>query len=141
MSIQKTDLVTIRQGVETDNNFILASWLRGLYYGDSWYRDIPKDIFMKNYHKVLTAVLCRESTIVLIACLKEDPDVILGYSVTHSKDNNTVLDWVFVKSAWRNIGIGRSLVPTNMNSVTHLSKVGKALLPKYPSVVFNPFNL
>lgn len=92
---------------------------------------------MSNYKLVAEALLKKRT--IKIACLKEDPDVILGYSVL-SNDYQTI-DWVFVKSAWRNKGIARSLLPLYPTSVTHLTKLGKELLPKFKDCVFNPFNL
>lgn len=129
--LDKKDLVSIRGPRPEDVNFIYASWLRGLYYGDTWYGEMPKDIFMHNYHKVLENILTRAD--VKVACLKEDPDVILGYAVS----SGTTLHWVFVKSAWRLIGIAKSIVPTNIETTTHLTKVGRSLKPR--SCIYNPF--
>lgn len=139
MSLQKTDLVVTRDYLPNDKNFILATWLRGLYYGESWYRDIPKDIFMANYHTILEKILATPGLSVKVSCLKDDNEVILGYSVYHKLNELIVLDWIFVKSAWRRIGIGKGLVPQGVMFVTHLTKVGKALMPKIPNVQFNPF--
>lgn len=130
-------LYDIRDYQTEDANFILATFLRGLYYGDSWFSLIPKDIFMKHYKVVAEALL--KTRTVKVACLKEDPSVILGYSIL-SNDYQGI-DWVFVKSAWRKQGIGKSLVPQRPSYVTHLTKLGKDLLVKFPNTVFNPFNL
>jgi hypothetical protein len=135
--LDKKDLVTIRPSRPEDKNFILATWLRGLYYGDSWFSQIPKDAFMAHYHTFLEALLNRPGVQVMVCCLKDDDDVILGYSVLGLDS----LHWVFVKSAWRKIGIGRSLVPTNIKTVSHLTQVGRSLLRKVPGVAFNPFNI
>lgn len=128
-------LYDIRAMKEEDKNFILSTFKRGLYYGDSWFSLIPQDIFMKNYGKVCEELLNRR--VVLVACLKEDADVIIGYSIT-TKDQSTV-DWVFVKNMWRKKGIGKSLVPNNFTVVTHLTKLGLSLLSKFPNCIFNPF--
>lgn len=132
-------LYDIRDGKESDKNFVLATFLRGLYYGDSWFSIIPKNIFMDHYKRLANALVNHPQIIIKVACLKEDPDVILGYSIL-SSDLSTI-HWVFVKSAWRNNGIARSLVPQQPNNVTHLSALGKILLPKFKNVVFNPFLL
>lgn len=137
---QDISSITIRTyRPEEDKNFIFATWLRGMYYGDSWFSMVPKAIFMSCYHKIVERFLSRPDSIALVACLKEDPSVVLGYSVYHKVENGSVLDFIFVKSAWRNIGIGRSLVPKDLVAVSHLTKVGKNLLAKYPGVIFNPF--
>lgn len=133
-------LYNIRDFKEEDKNFILATFLRGLYYGDSWYSFIPKELFMVNYKKVGLFLVENPGVTIKVACLKEDPDVILGYSIL-SADYQTI-HWVHVKSSWRKKGIARSLLPSRPTSVTHLTKIGKELLNKFETkVIFNPFNL
>lgn len=133
------ELYDIRDGIEEDNNFILATFLRGLYYGDSWFSNIPKNIFMENYEIIAKAILASKGTTIKVACLPEDPSVILGYSIL-SADYRTI-KWVFVKRAWRNKGIGKSLVPQHPAYVSHLTALGKTLLSKLPNTTFNPFSI
>lgn len=139
--LQKTDLVAYRPLKEEDRNFIYATWLRGLYYDkDGWFREIPKDIFMENYHRAIERVLSSPHINVRVACLKDDADVILGYSVSRKYPEAEVLDWVFVKSAWRGIGVTKGLIPNQIQAVTHLTTPGKAILrKKFPDAIYNPF--
>jgi hypothetical protein len=131
-------LYDIRDGNQDDKNFILATFLRGLYYGDSWFSLIPKDVFMDNYKHLADQIV--SNSIVKVACLKEDKDVILGYSLL-GKDLQSI-NWVYVKSAWRLKGIGKSLVPLNPVSASHLSKLGLTLMNKYfKQTTFNPFRI
>lgn len=139
MSDDFVGLFHVRDGIESDNNFILATFLRGLYYGDSWFSQIPKDIFMKNYKVIAASLLASPNVIINIACLPDDPDTILGYSVL-SSDTQTV-HWVYVKSAWRRKGVAKTLVPKHPTTVTHLTELGKELLPKLSGAVFNPFSI
>jgi GNAT superfamily N-acetyltransferase len=127
----------IRDMVDSDKNFIYASFLKGLYYGDSWYSEIPKPVFMHYYKQFVQSLLDSPKVTVKIACLKEDQDVILGYSILSA--DYLVIHWVFVKEKWRLKGIGRSLLPKYPSAVTHLSKLGRKLLIKYSTVIFNPF--
>ena len=131
-------LYTTRDYLESDKNFIFASWLRGLYYGNSLFREMNKDVFMSNYHKVIEQILALDSTKIKVACLEEDPEVILGYAVLGGP---TRLHWVFVKSHWRGILIAESLIPPTVDTVTHITKSGLSLLRKHPNVQFNPFAL
>lgn len=135
MQLEKTDLVAFRDYNSGDRNFIFSTWLRGLYYGDSWFSDIPKGIFMENYHRVVEALLDAKSTAVKVACLKDTPDIILGYAVY--SNTSPVVHYVFVKSAWRKVGLAKSLCPPAPFSVTHLTKVGKIVKPV--NCPFNPF--
>lgn len=137
MSNDVKELYEIRIYEPTDFNFIMATFLRGLYYGDSWFSLMPKDVFMNVYKQIAEALINKHQ--VYIACLKEDRDVILGYSIL-SKDETTI-HWVFVKQMWRKQGIGRSLIPQSVNCVTHLTDLGRKLMPKINNCIFNPFNL
>lgn len=130
-------LFEVRPAKDSDKAFILATFLRGVYYGDSWFSLIPKDIFMNNYKYIAEDLLSNPNTIVTIACLPEDPDVILGYSILGKYYQR--LDWVYVKSAWRRKGIAKALVPKLPTEATHLTAVGKILMKKFPGLVFNPF--
>jgi GNAT superfamily N-acetyltransferase len=98
---------------------------------------MPKDIFMANYGPYIETMINEGKCLIVVACLAEDPAVILGYSMI-SRDCQAVI-WVYVKQRWRKKGIGAHLVPTNPVAVTHLSRLGKELLPKLNGAVFNPF--
>lgn len=127
----------VRAYATSDFNFVAATFLRGLYYGDTVFSDIPKQAFMTNYKPVIEALVVKND--VWVACLKDEPDVILGYSIV-SKDFATV-HFVFVKKAWRKQGIARSILPQYPTTVTHLTALGKSLLPKFKDCVFNPFQM
>lgn len=130
-------LYTIRDGIDQDKNFILATFLRGIYYGDSWFSEIPKDIFMNTYKNVIGNLVNNPTTIIKVACLVEDPNVILGYSVLSAE--YSCIEFVYVKSAWRKRGIARSLLPQHPTTVTHLTGLGRVLIKKFSNVIFNPF--
>lgn len=137
-----TEAVLIRDGTKDDLPFIFATWLRGLYYGDTWFNLIrPKDVFMANYHKVIEGILAKSGTIVKVACLKSSPTTVLGYAVFgFTAPDYRILHWVFCKRSWRGIGIAKSLVPINqVNTCTHLTKTGISMLYDRPSISFNPF--
>lgn len=133
--MNKKDLVEIRNAVPSDVNFILATWLRGLRYGNEWFEMIDSKAFFENYNKVANAILSHPNTTVKVACLKEDHDVILGYAVL-GKD---CLHWAHIKSPWRKIGLATEMVPSTITKVTHLTRAGAAILKKRPGIKFDPF--
>lgn len=137
MTLIRSDLIDIREAIDSDRNFILATWLRGLRYGNSWFEDIDSASYFSYYHNVIEIVLNNPATTVKIACLKEDPDVLIAYSV-YSHDR---LDWVFCKKNWRNIGVAKSLVPENITTVTHLTDTARSILKTRKGIKFNPFAL
>lgn len=127
----------IRDGKTEDHNFVIATFLKGLYNGDSWFSLIPHDIFMAYYRKIVTAILASPQVNIKVACLKDAPDVIIGYSIL-SLDYQTI-HFVYVKKSWREGGVGRSLVPQRPTTITHLTDLGRKLMTKFDSVIFNPF--
>lgn len=132
--VTKTELIAFRSIDLLDIPFIMSTWLRGLRYGNPWFHLIEKNVYYKVYKAVIESILSKETTSVTIACLKDDPEVILGFCVY----DGPRLHWVHVKQAWRNIGIARALVPSKISVVSHLTEVGKSLMLKN-KLSFNPF--
>lgn len=132
-------LYTIRDFRPEDTSFILATFLRGLYHGDSWFSLIPKSIFMANYKKVARTLVSSVNISIQVACLPDEPDTIMGYSILSLNHQN--VHFVYVKEKWRYRGIARSLLPTKIIAATHLTKLGQSLMGKYPGIIFDPFRL
>lgn len=128
-------LYELRNYKQEDKSFVMATFLRGLYYGDSWFTLIPKNIFMDNYKKIAEIIVNKH--MIKVVCLCEDQDTILGYSIL-SHDFQTI-HFVYVKAAFRNKGISKILLPKHPSYVSHLTDLGKKLLPKLTNCVFNPF--
>lgn len=124
---------TIRSAGPDDEALIYATFLQGLYHGNGWYNKIDKTVFFANYHQVIEALLSR--AVVKVVCLADEPDVVLGYAIV--SPDQTALHWVFVKKAWRKMGIARQLVPSTVNTVTHLTRIGETIMPS--DWKFNPF--
>lgn len=130
------DLLTLRPGVIEDRAFILATWLKGLRFGNLWYRLIEDKIYFRMYHRVIESILAKPGVSITVACLKEDPMVIVGYSISEGDK----LHWVHVKKAWRKIKTATALVSPNTQTVTHLTDTGKTIFLR-KNWTFNPFTL
>lgn len=130
-----TGLYDIRDAKAEDRNFVLATFLRGIYYGDSWFSQIEKRTFMDNYKLVAQALV--DKAVVKVACDKDDTNVILGYSIL--SPDFQIVHWVYVKDKFRRGGIAKALTPKHPKSVSHLTLLGSNLLPKLNGAVFNPF--
>lgn len=131
----KEDLIEIRPPLDSDLGFIYSTWLIGLRHGNQLFELIDEKTYFNVYRKVLGALLERPSTLIRVACLKEDNDVVLGYSVS----DGDKLHWIYCKEAWRKLGIAKSLLP-EFKVVTHLTKQGLNLLQKkHPGFIFDPF--
>jgi GNAT superfamily N-acetyltransferase len=134
--MNKNDLITMRDRLDSDMSFIYQSWLRGLRYSNDWFNTINHDAYYANYTKIVQNLLAQKETQVRVACLIEDPDVIIGYSVT--RPEKQAIDWVFVKPHWRKLGIAKDLIPKGLKWSTHITLPGNALRKKL-GLDFNPF--
>lgn len=127
----------IRDATESDFDFIYATWLKGLRFGNDAYGLIEQDSYFRNFHKIIENILQRPSTFIAVACLSDDPSTILGYSVREGEDT---VHYIHVKKAFRNFGVARALCPTDVKRVTHVTKMGWNILKeKFPEAVYDPF--
>lgn len=117
-------------------NMVLSKWLRSLKYGNDYFKLIESDTYFNMYQKYIKMILGRPNSVVRIAVLADDHDVALGWSVIEG----SVLHYVHVQSEQRNKGIGKSLVPVKIDTLTNLTKTGMNIWHnKLPHAVFNPF--
>lgn len=119
-----------------DAAFIYDTWLNGLRGGNDLFKEIEINRYYRYYRSVIKFLMERYEVTKKIACLEEDEDVLLGYSITEGD----TLHWIYVKPHWRKFGIGNNLLPDKIKKVTHLTNMGKSILKKkYPDAIFDPF--
>lgn len=113
-----------------DEAMIYSTWRNSAFYGASAtaeqkrFQEDPKIFFRR-----LTATIrdTLRGALVLIACVEDAPEVILGYSVS----TGSHLDWIYVKLEFRGKGIGAALMPKSIETVTaNLTKIGATIVEK-----------
>src|ERR1022692_61729 len=109
--------VTIREPRPEDINFILSTMLKGLFYGSKFWNEVDQTSFFQNYEPFLKTLMLRSE--IKIACLDDDQDVILGYSMAKAN----VLHFLFVKKSYRKLGIGKLLYPSGIDTVSHITDI------------------
>ncbi len=115
---------------------IYSKWLRSLRYGNDYFKLVDPDAYYRAYHKYITAVLAFSDSIVRLAVLADDPDVVLGFSVARGN----ILDYVHVHKHQRRQGIGTRLIPEGIDTISHVTKTGLSIWgSKYGHWLFNPF--
>jgi len=139
--MKKTELVAYRTAVPNDIPLIFSSWLKGIRFGNPAYEALPSKEYYAEMHALINSILQLPETVVTVACLKDDPDTILGYSVAtfesdplDSGSRAMTLHWVFVKRAWRHIGIGGDLTPLTTTRITMVTKAVQKIVDNYPLV-------
>lgn len=116
--------------------FILSSWLQSLRYGNDFFKLIDPDAYFRTYSKVIQILFQRKNIVLKMAVLTEDDDNYLGFSIS---EGNT-LHYTYVPRDYRKHGIATSLIPENIQNITHLTTIGMSIWSKkYSSAKFNPF--
>jgi GNAT superfamily N-acetyltransferase len=120
----------------TYHSMIFSKWLRSQKYGLDYFKLIDSDTYFAAYHKHVSFIMTQPNTVVRLAVLSEDHDVVLGFIVC--RDN--VLDYVHVQKDYRKQGIATTLLPEEINTFSSLTNVGMTIwTAKHPSFKFNPF--
>lgn len=116
---------------------IYSGWKHSLRKGNDYFRLIrPISAFNAAYDLYIGRILSQPKTQVRLAVMVSDPDVVLGFSVS----SGSLLHYVYVQESQRGHGIGRSLVPADIDTVSHLTRTGLTIWgSKFPKWIFNPF--
>lgn len=121
---------------ETFLGLIYARWLKTYRYGNDYLRLVKSKDYFPAYHRYISSILGRPETVVRLALLTEDRDVALGFSVCRGN----LLDYVHVDRSQRRMGIGTSLVPKGIDTITHVTRTGLTIWGShYGHWSFNPF--
>lgn len=108
---------------ETDEAFVYATWRNGAYYGVK--RDQPATDFFRDQTAKIREIL--KVAQVRIACIKDAPEVILGYAVVTGGNH---LEWIFVKQQFRGKGIAKYITPGVETVTSDLTRIGASIVKK-----------
>lgn len=115
---------------------VFSKWLRSLRYGNDFFKLIDPDAYYEAYQQYIARILLKPDCLARFAYLSTEPDVVLGFSIC--RDN--ILDYVHVHKDFRQLGIGKHLIPAGIDTVTHLTRTGMTIWnKKYKHWKFNPF--
>lgn len=110
VDLGKNGSIMLRYGKEEDRKFIMSSWLnafKGSYYAGP----IQFNLYYKTYQEVIDRILRRPQTEVVVACLPDDEDEILGYAVVEGfGDQGPCVHWAYVKRRLRGFGIASTIL-------------------------------
>lgn len=117
---------------------VYSRWLRSLRYGNNLFKKISSNEYYKSYHAYIDKLMEKPDSLVRLAVLSDDHDVVLGFSVSRED----VLDYIHVHSDYRRVGIARSLLSKRITTFTHLTSfaitVWQGKDSKYKHLKFNP---
>jgi len=119
---------------EQYHNLVVAPFLNSLRYGNDLFKLIDKEAYYSAYSRFITILLSRPMCAVKLAVLEDD--TVLGWSMYEGK----TLHYVWVKKEVRRQGIGRSLLPEVVDTISHVTNKGLNIwVNKWPEWRFNPF--
>lgn len=105
--------VYVRFANPSDINFITSSWLKS--FRDGYFNGtVSNRVYYNQHHKILESLVPRAS--VLVACNAEQPDQIFGWICFEVLDRHLVLHYLYVKDAFRQIGMAQKLFDFVMDS-------------------------
>lgn len=119
-------------------NLILSTFLRSVRNGNETYALIDDKSYYKAYKLYIAQILSRPGVLIKLAVLTDDEDFALGWSLYE----DTHLEFIYVKRHLRKEGIGKSLMPRDIHSFSHITMIGKSIWKwnkKYSQLKFNPF--
>ena len=124
--MEETAQAIIRPARPGDHALIYSTWRNALWYAEK--RD-PKESsqFYKDTSEIIRGILSRPECRVRVACLSEDPDMLLGWSVFLADH----LEFVYVKIDYRRKGLGRLLTKGFKTFSQPQTKIGKSLKEKH----------
>jgi ribosomal protein S18 acetylase RimI-like enzyme len=118
----KSQLI-LRDKRPSDDDFIIDAWIKGLR-GNTMLGAMPQQIYFKKASKLIQFIHGRSYAI--IAADKTDDSVIFGFCVFRFVGNIPVIPYVYVKGAFRKLGIGTML----LNEVSKESKIITNMNPR-----------
>lgn len=107
---------------------VFSKWLRSLRFGNPLFAKVSGNDYYQNYHKYIQNLLNKPDTIVRFAVLNDNKDIVLGFSCSRED----VLDYVHVHKDHRKQGLAKLLVPSNITTITHITKDALSILETNP---------
>lgn len=132
-----TDRFLVRYAKPDDIPFIKDTFLYSLYNGNSDYRRMEKNTFMREYSRIIDTIILSPETFVKVAHLPNDEDIIISYAIVQYKEDTSILHYVYTKKMWRGQGAHLKLMPTNYKFYTHITRQWLSVKPE--NTIYNPF--
>lgn len=110
----------------SDHAFLYSTWRNALWYSEKREQKLA-DQFYKEASERISSLLKLRNIKIRMACLNEDPDMLLGWAVM--QDDH--LYFAYVKIDYRRKGIGNLLVRGFTTFSPPETKIGKSLAEKF----------
>lgn len=116
-------MIHFRPAVESDIGFILRTWLDS-YRDSPFVKQLPIEVYEQVQKEAIMQLI--SSNQVLIACVPEDHDILIGFICYNNTNAPTTVHYVYVKFNYRNAGVAQMLLnniqPTTPMVATQVNK-------------------
>lgn len=127
MMEQPSKVIIRKAGTGADHAFVYATWRNALWYAERRQAKNESSDFYKQASKMIADLIDQPNTEVKVACLGDDPDMFLGWSLMRGDH----LEFIYVKIDYRRKGIGGLLAKGFKTFSEPKTKIGKALAEKF----------
>ncbi len=125
---------------------ILDRWLKTFRGGNKFFKKTNPGEYYRKYRPYIIHLMTKPESetkpesncVIRLAVLSDDPDTLLGFSVSRAH----ILDYVHVLVNHRREGIARKLIPKGITTMSHLTDLTKPIWlenPNYKHWKFNTF--
>ena len=136
--------ISYRPMSQKDNGFLYSTWLKS-YRQMPYAQNMSNDTFFHHHKQVIEKILAKPNTTVTVICEDTDPDHIYGYSVIETYGDASIIHYVYVKHAYRKLGLAKALLQANipllgqkLTFVSHESRHHQVFKGKF-SLEYNPY--
>lgn len=124
----------------SDFNYVISAWLKSFKYSGTTVQRMRDTVYFATYEPIVKRLIKQSD--VYVACLREEPEVIVGYLAIERKHDSDIIHFVQVKDLWQKMGVATYLLeaakPATTTYFTHWTNPIDSLVNKYP-FIFNPF--
>lgn len=146
MRSDATSQLKIREYQPGDEAFLYATWLKAYRHSSEFARRIRDVVFFERHHQAIEGILKRPRVSVLVACLDDSHDTILGYLVTERYNDRPVIHYCYVKLSFRRMGVASALldvarVSPNESLFSHRAGEDDMVWieRRFPGLVYDPY--
>lgn len=132
--------LSFRVSSEKDLAFIYHNWLGSYRFNNT----IHPQVFFFEHRRVLDRLIRKSQSLIL--CNPEDPDHIYGFAFYELDPLNSIIHYIYVKPAYRNLGMAKKLIEMMGLDLdkrilcSHLTPISRKLR-KQLNALFNPYLL
>lgn len=137
--------LSIRRAGPSDAPYILSTWLNHYKEHSYFALRIKRRIYFERHHRVLTAILSRPGTEVVIVHPADEPEVNFGFLVAETQgDRARVIHFAFVQEKLRRLGLCRKMMRElslewDACLFTHWTYTASDLVRRFPGLTYDPY--